>query len=114
MTAINLLLGLLMIVMTWLGALGGYFLKAASSHDLQTEKTKMVTKLVLGVGFYGLGAILNIVALQYLPYTTVFPLTAVTYIWTMILSYFILKEKISLRKIAGVLLILTGAVVLVS
>lgn len=109
-----MLLGLLMIIMTWLGALGGYFLKAASSHDIKTERPKLLFKLTLGVGFYGLGAILNIVALQYLPYTTVFPLTAVTYIWTMILSYFILKERVGLRKIAGVLLILTGAVVLVS
>lgn len=109
-----MLLALLMITMTWLGALGGYFLKAASSHDIKTERPKLLLKLTIGVGFYGLGAILNIVALQYLPYTTVFPLTAVTYIWTMILSYFILKERVGLRKIAGVLLILIGAVVLVS
>lgn len=70
-------------------------------------------RLSIGVGFYGFGAILNIVALQFLPYTTVFPLTAVTYIWTMVLSYILLKEKIGKRKIIGVLLILLGAVVLV-
>lgn len=114
MIAINLLLGLLLIAMTWLGALGGYFLKKASSYDLKSERNKLIGTLVVGVGFYGFGAILNIIALNFLPYTTVFPLTAVTYIWTMILSYFILKEKIGFRKIAGVLLILTGAIILVS
>lgn len=114
MIAINLLLGLLLIVMTWLGALGGYFLKKASVFDLKNERSKLIGTLVIGVGFYGFGAILNIIALKFLPYTTVFPLTAVTYIWTMVLSYFILKEKVGLRKIAGVLFILAGAVVLVS
>lgn len=114
MIAINILLILLLIAMTWLGALGGYFLKAASAHNINDERKKFLLRLLMGVGLYGFGAILNIVALQFLPYTTVFPLTAVTYIWTMILSYVLLKEKIGKRKILGVLLILTGAVVLVS
>lgn len=114
MIAINILLILLLIAMTWLGALGGFFLKAASSHNINEERKAFLLRLIAGVGFYGLGAILNIVALRFLPYTTVFPLTAVTYIWTMILSYMLLKEKIGKRKILGVLLILTGAVVLVS
>lgn len=100
--------------MTWLGALGGYFLKAASSYNINDERKKILIRLIIGVGFYGLGAILNIIALQFLPYTTVFPLTAVTYIWTMTLSFALLKEKIGKRKIIGVLLILAGAIVLVS
>lgn len=113
-SGINFLLLLLLAAMTWLGALGGYFLKAASSHNINDERKEFLLRLLMGVGFYGFGAILNIIALRYLPYTTVFPLTAVTYIWTMILSFILLNEKISLRKIIGVLLILAGAVVLVS
>lgn len=99
--------------MTWLGALGGYFLKKASEFNFQTERRAVIIPLLLGVGLYGLGAILNIIALQYLPYTTVFPLTAITYIWTMLLSFWLLKERIGMRKIIGVLLILSGAFVLV-
>ncbi|MGO1057675.1 EamA family transporter [Planococcus sp. FY231025] len=114
MTAINALLVGLLLAMTWLGALGGYFLKAASSHNINAERKEFLLRLIAGVGFYGFGAILNIVALQFLPYTTVFPLTAVTYIWTMVLSYLLLKETISVRKIIGVALIVAGAIVLVS
>lgn len=40
----------------------------------------------------------------------VLPLTSLTYMWTMFLSYLILDEKITKRKIAGVILILIGAV----
>jgi undecaprenyl phosphate-alpha-L-ara4N flippase subunit ArnE len=113
-TAINVLLVGLLLAMTWLGALGGYFLKAASSHNINDERKEFLLRLMMGVGFYGFGAILNIIALQFMPYTTVFPLTAVTYIWTMVLSYLLLKETISLRKIIGVALIVAGAIVLVS
>ena len=54
-------------------------------------------------------AVMNIWILRYLDYSVVLPLTSLTYIWTMILSYIILKEKIS-KKIVGVLLILIDAV----
>ena len=45
-----------------------------------------------------------------LEYSVVLPLTSLTYIWTMVLSYFILKEKITKKKIGGVILILIGAI----
>jgi hypothetical protein len=39
-------------------------------------------------------AIINILVLKQLPYTIVFPLTSITYIWTLMISYFLLGEKI--------------------
>lgn len=104
---------LILIIMTWFGAFGGFLLKKASSYDFKTEKFQVLLSLIFGVFFYGSAAILNIMALHYLPYTIVFPLTAVTYIWTMIISYFLLKEHISNRKLTGVSLIVIGAIILV-
>jgi len=43
----------------------------------------------------------------------VLPLTSITYIWTMLVSYLALKEKITKNKIIGVILICVGAVLLV-
>lgn len=40
----------------------------------------------------------------------VLPLTSLAYMWTIFLSYLILKEKITKRKVAGVILVLIGAV----
>lgn len=104
---------LILIIMTWFGAFGGYLLKKASSYDFKAEKFELLKWLIIGVIFYGSAAILNIIALHYLPYTIVFPLTAVTYIWTMLLSYFLLKEHISKRKLTGVSFIILGAIILV-
>ncbi|MEW8987208.1 MAG: EamA family transporter [Bacillus sp. (in: firmicutes)] len=42
----------------------------------------------------------------------VFPLTSVTYIWTMIISKIWLNERITSRKLLGVTLILIGCVLL--
>ncbi|MEI3328235.1 MAG: EamA family transporter [Coprococcus sp.] len=64
----------------------------------------------MGGGLYLISALLNIFVLRYLDYSVVLPLTSITYVWTMIISYLILKESITKRKIAGVALILVGAV----
>lgn len=56
-----------------------------------------------------MGALLNIYVLKFLPYTVVLPMTSLTYIWTMIISFYLLKEKITFKKILGVTLILIGA-----
>lgn len=53
---------------------------------------------------------MNIWVLRFWDYSVVLPLTSLTYIWTMVLSYIILKEKISAKKIVGVILILAGAI----
>lgn len=91
--------------MTLLGAVGGLLFKQVSR--VQTRQRKLYTFLI-GCVVYGLAAILNIAALHRLPYTVVFPLTAVTYVWTFVLSYLILKERLNRYKFAGLAFILLG------
>ena len=64
----------------------------------------------MGGFLYLAAAVLNIWLLRYLDYSVVLPLTSLTYVWTMILSKLFLNEKITGRKMAGVLLLLAGAV----
>lgn len=106
---INIIVFSLVIVMTVLGAFAGLFLKRASS-DLNIKKLVLNYNLYLGGVLYLVAAIMNIYVLKFLDYSTVLPLTSITYIWTMLISYFILKEKINLRKILGVILIIVGAI----
>ena len=101
----------LIIVMTMLGALAGLFLKRASSN-LNIRALLTNVNLYLGGGLYLIAAVINIVVLHYLDYSLVLPLTSITYIWTMIVSRLVLKETITSRKIAGVLCILAGAIVI--
>ncbi|MBR1374711.1 MAG: EamA family transporter [Cardiobacteriaceae bacterium] len=100
---------LLVLLMTFLGSLASLFLKRAAS-------AKGVKAMLGNLNFYAGGflyfvsALLNIWLLRLLNYSVVLPLTSLTYIWTMFLSYLILKETITRKKIIGVSLILLGAV----
>lgn len=106
---INIELFLLIILMSALGAFAGLFLKIASSN-LEIKKLILNYNLYLGGILYLSAACINIYVLKYLDYSLVLPLTSITYVWTMFVSYFVLKERITVRKVMGVCLILLGTV----
>lgn len=100
---------LLLLMMTLLGAVASLFFKRASGHGRIVEYLFDVN-LYIGGFLYLTAAVLNIIVLRKLDYSLVLPLTSITYIWTMLLSRVILQEKITSKKMLGVLLILIGAV----
>lgn len=97
--------------MTLLGSLGGFFFKKCTAGN-SLSSTVRGPYLYIGVSFYVAGAVLNIVVLKFMPYSVVLPMTAITYVWTMVLSYFFLKEKMTINKIIGIVSILSGAVLI--
>lgn len=101
----------LLIFMTILGALGGYFFKKATSNGIGFQKSFLINFIIGGILYSG-GAIFNIILLKYVPYTIVYPLTAITYVWSLIIAYFFLSEKITKRKWIGVSFIIVGALVI--
>ncbi|KGP71848.1 EamA family transporter [Pontibacillus yanchengensis] len=103
---------LLVILMTLFGSLGGFFFKKAGDHPLGFN-LPFLMKVGTGGTFYLAGALLNIYLLTLLPYTVVYPITSVTYIWTMLLSAIFLHETITIKKVIGVLLISGGSILLV-
>ena len=98
---------ILLIVMTFLGAVASLHLKKAAGGSI-LEIIKNIN-LYIGGFLYASAAVMNIIVLKYLDYSIVLPLTSITYIWTMVLSYAILKEKITKKKICGVVFIIIGA-----
>lgn len=99
---------LAIIIMTYLGAQASVFLKKASSHN-NLKKCICSIYLYLGGGLYIICALLNIWILRYMDYSKILPLTSITYIWTLILAFLIFKEKISIKKLIGIITILIGA-----
>ncbi|WP_254391879.1 EamA family transporter [Terribacillus sp. DMT04] len=98
----------LLLSCTLLGAIGGFYFKRASDPLMNTYRT-----LFIGLVCYGSAALINIYVLTLLPYSVVFPLTAITYVWTLLLSYYFLKERIKMRQTIGVGLLVAGAACLV-
>lgn len=100
-----------LIIMTLIGSFASYFLKKASGTSNFIMMLRNIN-LYLGGFLYLFSAILNIYVLRYLDYSVVLPLTSITYIWTMFLSYKLLNEKISKNKLIGVFMIFTGAILI--
>ena len=98
-----------LLVMTLMGSVASLFLKKASGTNGIVGMLKNVN-LYVGGGLYVLSALLNIWVLRILDYSVVLPLTSLTYMWTIFMSRAFLKEKITKRKILGVILIIAGAV----
>ena len=100
---------ILLLIMTLLGSIAALFLKKASGSEGILELLKNLN-FYIGGFLYFVSAVLNIIVLRYLDYSIVLPLTSITYIWTMLLSYLILKERITGKKIGGVIMIIIGAI----
>ena len=103
---------LLILLMTILGAIAGLFLKRASGTAGLLSILRNPNLYVGGI-LYLIAALVNVYVLRFLEYSIVLPLTSITYIWTMVVSYIFLQEKITKRKIVGVSLIIAGAIILV-
>jgi drug/metabolite transporter (DMT)-like permease len=97
---------LLVLVMTMLASVASYYLKRASAGSLINVFRNRY--FYYGGALYVASALVNVLLLQVMPYSVVVPLGALTYIWTMLLSARLLKEKISMRKIAGILTVIVG------
>lgn len=102
---------LLLLAMTWMGTIASVFFKKASGAG---GLKALITDKYLWTGglIYVGAAVLNIIVLRYLDYSVVLPLTSITYIWTMLVSFLVLKEHISVKQIIGVSLIVLGAVLI--
>lgn len=103
---------ILLTLMTIMGAFGGFFFKKATATIKDFRSLILNINLYIGGGLYFLSALINIYLLKYLPYIIVLPMTAITYIWTLLISYRYLKENITNYKKIGVLLIIVGALLI--
>ena len=98
---------ILLVIMTVMGSFAALFLKKAS--EFKNLKKLLFNKyLYIGGMLYFIAALLNIYILRFLEYSIVLPLTSITYIWTMILSYFVLHEKGTRKKLIGLVFVFVG------
>ena len=97
------------LLMTLLGALGSLFFKLSSGSTGLNGLLRDV-RIYLGGVFYFLSLVITVYLLSVWDYSVVLPLTAVTYIWTLILGKIVLHENISRKQIIGVGFILVGSI----
>ncbi|MGX7245310.1 EamA family transporter [Enterococcus quebecensis] len=104
----------ILVITTFSGSVGALALKKGM-NDLPQLSLNLVLKngwIYLGSFLYLLSAVTNITLLKFLDYSIAFPMTSLTYVWTVIISYFVFKEKLSIRKILAVILIIVGVFII--
>lgn len=105
---------IILLVTTFSGSAGALALKKGMNELPKIQLKAILTNgwIYLGTGLYILSAVTNILLLKFLDYSIAFPMTSLTYVWTVIISYFIFKERLTLRKIVAVGLIVLGVFII--
>ncbi len=102
-----------------LSSCGLVMLKIGTSHSLKFSLNKgnftvsMNYILLIGMFFYVLSFITSLIAMKGIKLSIFYPVSAgLVYVLVGLLSFFVLHEKISLRQIAGMGIILAGVIIM--
>ena len=68
--------------------------------------------LLLGFFFYGIGALIMIVAYRFGELSVLQPMLSLNYVLSIFLAVTILKEEITILKLVGVFVIITGVIII--
>ncbi len=66
--------------------------------------------IISGVLIYGLSTVLWLYILSKIPFSTAYAFTSIAYAFSLFAGYFLFHESVSLQKIIGTVLILTGVI----
>ena len=95
---------IIMVLSALTSAFGQYFWKISGGKDLLL--------LFIGFAFYGLGALCMITAFKYGSFSVLHPMQSLSYIFALIIGYFMLNEAVTPQKAAGLLIIFFGVVMI--
>lgn len=93
---------LLMVVSSICVCVGQLFWKLSSSYG--------IAALLIGFAFYGIGALVMIVAYKYGKLSVLQPMLSLNYVLSIILAATVLHEQITLLKCLGILIIIFGVI----
>lgn len=68
--------------------------------------------MLVGFCFYGVGALIMIVGYKFGKLSVLQPMLSLNYVLSIILAVIVLKEKITVLKCIGVLIIITGVIMI--
>ncbi len=100
------------LLMTLFGSLGALFFKRGAERVTGLRSLVLSPQLWLGGCFYLAGAAMNIALLRVRDYSVVYPLTSLTYVWSLALSAAVLHERVTVRKALGVAAVCAGVFLL--
>jgi len=107
---------LIMIFSSFIGAIGSMLLKkGAESFVIKLNIKGIINilknwKIIVGLALYILATVFFIYLLKTQKLSLLYPMTSLTYIFATILAITVLKERMNIYKIIGILAIVIGVV----
>ena len=74
--------------------------------------TEGLLMLLLGLAFYGVGALVMLIAYRFGKLSILQPMLSLNYVFSLLIAAFVLHEAVTIMKCIGVLLIISGVVVI--
>ena len=104
---------LLVFACTILGSVAQLLIKTGMSH-FSPHMMALVTNvpLIAGYSIYGINTLMMVLALKNGEMSMLYPIIALTYVWTTLLSYTLLGEPSNLYKNIGIVTIVLGVAVM--
>ena len=104
----------LLLVTTLSGSIGALALKEGMNQlkSLTIANGLRNAWVYIGAFLYIVSSVTNIMLYKFLDYSIAFPMTSLTYVWTVIISYFTFKEKITFRKLLAIIFIIIGVFII--
>jgi drug/metabolite transporter (DMT)-like permease len=105
-----------MLISTIIGAFGSIFLKkGAEQFHIRINISGIIDllknwKIILGLGLYVLSTISFIYLLRTEELSLLYPMTSMAYIFVTLFSVFLLKEKMNIYKVSGIVCIVLGVI----
>ena len=94
------------------GICGQLFLKTGSVGAGNTLEQLLRVPTLVGLGFYGLSALLYVIALRRIPVSIAFPSVSISYAVIAVVGYLVWSEPMGWPQVAGIALICTGVLLL--
>lgn len=100
----------LVIIGGLIGGFGPIYLKKGSSMIKRSRLDSIYKNkfLIIGILIYGISTIIFIPALKGGELSVLYPIVGLAYVWVCLYSKFMLKERMTLLKWAGIFIIIIG------
>ncbi|MEM9922890.1 MAG: EamA family transporter [Cyanobacteria bacterium P01_D01_bin.50] len=95
--------------------IGAVKLGKVNAANVISQITGIITtpELLIGLGCYGIGAVIYILLLTRVNLSVAGPSASLVYVFSVLLGYFIFKESIPVTRLIGLSLIVCGVILVV-
>lgn len=99
----------ILLLSVFISAVSQIILKTAADRTYESKlKEYLNVRVIFAYGLFFISTILTMLSLRYVPLSLQPILESTSYIYVSVMGYFLLKERFSRRKLAGLGLILLG------